>query len=168
MTLNKDNASSEFESIARRGVLEAETDRVASDLDIHRYDFACKVAQHIPVTAEDMFEYLGHWIDYRIAVRRERNLPNKYFDNLKRDCEKQKITDRVKDVLNERIQATREAIRVAEKDGSILAQQAFFGVDLSDSPVNRAIQSVRQDSANETLWLPFELKGLEECADLVK
>lgn len=164
MSLNGDAAGSEFEKMAKKAVLENEWDRASNGLDVYRYDFASKVAQGLAVEKEDMFGYLWHWADYNIAFRNAEGMPVRDYHTLRSDCEGKRLSQTVKTHLDNRIRWAKEMIPVAERMGLRLAQNAFLGLETPNTPVGRAANNSMIETANESAWLPYELKGLEMSA----
>lgn len=168
MTFDADTAGSEFGEMARKAVLGQEAQNAGYELDIYRYDFASKVAQGESITQSDMFSYLNHFAAWEIAVLNLSDSPLFDLHTLKSDCENQNPSNVARKYLNERINWAKNMVPVADRVSLKVTGQSFLGMGIINRPLAKGSADSMMDVANQSVWMPFELKGLESCTKFFK
>lgn len=178
MVANMDNesASAQFDRLVRAKVessqLEELQDRLYAELEQQEYNIAEQVAINgeTAIGLGDVVGFLGVRIRWEMAAFGDRSGSR---HRLLADLSQSRLSPEALNHLDFVIDNTKKSVLIGRKfqaRNSIRdTQRQWFGIDDRDnSPVGRAVENVTGDMANNAVWEPYLVKGLEHGYKLMR
>lgn len=143
-----------------------EVDRLGSEHDVARYDFAQKQATG-NLKSTDLVNYLLTFAKWKIALCESRDKDATEWKTLAQTCanfDGDMVDNSVLSVVSNRLAWARKIYEIAQNSSAKLSQRQFFGMT-PNSPMDRVGVDDQLSDLNELPWLPFEISGLEYARD---
>lgn len=178
MVANMDNesASAQFDRMVRTKVeasrLEELQDGLYAELEQQEYSMAEQVAMNgeAAIGLDDVVSFLGVRMRWEMAAFGDRSGSR---HRLLADLSQSHLTAEALNHLDFVIDNTKKSVLIGRKfqarNSTRDTQRQWFGIDDRDNtPVGRAVENVTGDMANNAVWEPYLVKGLEHGYKLMR